>query len=318
MRPKSILCATPLLALALAALGFSWGGFPGMADEEAFKVTTLSAPTGGTQVNRFRVTGEEDPARAIFENVDVGIGVPNPVEDLEVAGAVRIGNATGAADGTVRWTGTDFEGRKGGRWVSLTKQGDSPGGSAVYIRFTRATASPGDSDATKDTTVANELGSNYRAATILDVIALMQYVRIDGIEDFVVAGSSNRWRLSDPASAGNPLVIDAVGSTGSGHVAAIHVSAPLMFTRGSISVSDTDANKDALVQGEFGTEYVAATILDVASYHRYNVPDTVQEFTVAGSGSRWAAANPSPATGPLFLDNRGSTGSRPVAAVRKE
>jgi hypothetical protein len=40
-------------------------------------------------------------------------------ERLEVDGAIKLGNAVGTVDGTLRWTGTDFEGRKGGAWVPL-------------------------------------------------------------------------------------------------------------------------------------------------------------------------------------------------------
>lgn len=41
--------------------------------------------------------------------------------DVTVTGNLKIGNGTSTTDGTVRWTGTDWEGRKGGAWVSLTK-----------------------------------------------------------------------------------------------------------------------------------------------------------------------------------------------------
>ena len=50
----------------------------------------------------------------------MGIGVSSPTEKLEVAGAVKIGTAAGTAAGTIRWTGTDFEGRIGTSWVSMT------------------------------------------------------------------------------------------------------------------------------------------------------------------------------------------------------
>ena len=44
-------------------------------------------------------------------------------ERLEVDGAIKVGNALGTTDGTLRWSGTDFEGRKGGAWVSMTGAG---------------------------------------------------------------------------------------------------------------------------------------------------------------------------------------------------
>jgi hypothetical protein len=44
-------------------------------------------------------------------------------ERLEVDGAIKVGTTTGTTDGTLRWSGTDFEGRKGGAWVSMTAGG---------------------------------------------------------------------------------------------------------------------------------------------------------------------------------------------------
>ncbi len=55
----------------------------------------------------------------------VGVGVTPAAESLELSGALLLGNAAGTANGTMRWTGSDFEGRKGGAWVSLTGGGGS-------------------------------------------------------------------------------------------------------------------------------------------------------------------------------------------------
>lgn len=52
----------------------------------------------------------------------IGIDEPSPIEKLDVAGAIKIGNTTRTNEGTIRWTGSDFEGRKEGSWVSLTSQ----------------------------------------------------------------------------------------------------------------------------------------------------------------------------------------------------
>jgi hypothetical protein len=54
---------------------------------------------------------------------NVGFGTLSPDELLDVAGGVKIGNSTGSNAGTIRWTGSDFEGYNGSAWESLTGSG---------------------------------------------------------------------------------------------------------------------------------------------------------------------------------------------------
>jgi len=57
----------------------------------------------------------------IFPSIgNVGIGNVYPQEKLDVAGAIRIGYTSSTHAGTIRWTGTDFEGYDGTAWRSLT------------------------------------------------------------------------------------------------------------------------------------------------------------------------------------------------------
>lgn len=66
----------------------------------------------------------------------IGMDVSSPTEKLEINGAIKLGTASGTADGTIRWTGSDFEGRKSSSWVSLTSAGGgSPGGSDTQIQY---------------------------------------------------------------------------------------------------------------------------------------------------------------------------------------
>lgn len=53
------------------------------------------------------------------QNNRVGIGTAAPTEALDVAGAVRLGTTTNTNAGTVRFTGTDFQGYNGTSWVPL-------------------------------------------------------------------------------------------------------------------------------------------------------------------------------------------------------
>jgi len=48
-------------------------------------------------------------------------------ESGDFGGAIIIGDASNTNNGTIRWTGADFEGRKGGAWVSLTASGGGGG-----------------------------------------------------------------------------------------------------------------------------------------------------------------------------------------------
>jgi len=50
---------------------------------------------------------------------NVGIGEPSPTEKLEVNGGIKVGNTSGTSAGTIRWTGTDFEGYDGSSWAPL-------------------------------------------------------------------------------------------------------------------------------------------------------------------------------------------------------
>jgi len=50
---------------------------------------------------------------------NTGIGVANPLEKLDVNGAIRIGNTVNNNAGTIRWDGFNFLGHNGAGWVQL-------------------------------------------------------------------------------------------------------------------------------------------------------------------------------------------------------
>jgi hypothetical protein len=56
----------------------------------------------------------------ITDDAMLGIGTLNPGESIDTIGAIKIGDANGTANGTIRYTGSDFEGRVGNAWVSFT------------------------------------------------------------------------------------------------------------------------------------------------------------------------------------------------------
>ena len=50
---------------------------------------------------------------------NVGIGVANPTETLHLGGAIILGNSTTTTSGTIRFTGTNFQGYHNGSWKIL-------------------------------------------------------------------------------------------------------------------------------------------------------------------------------------------------------
>lgn len=100
--------------------------------------------------DKLRITPEDEPEFSslgitIETDGDVGIGTKTPGERLHVTGAIIIGAAAGTTDGTIRWTGTDFEGRKSGSWVSLTSAGSgTPGGTDGAVQYNNSGVFGGD------------------------------------------------------------------------------------------------------------------------------------------------------------------------------
>ena len=113
-----ILVAVLTVALGVNYLFAAWTG-------------PTQAPTGGNtstpvhigSTDQIKDGGLSLDALSVFGGGyfqgDVGIGVITPTEALDVVGGVRVGNSTNANAGTIRWTGTDFEGHDGTQWVSL-------------------------------------------------------------------------------------------------------------------------------------------------------------------------------------------------------
>jgi len=60
---------------------------------------------------------------SIYDNGNIGIGTNNPGQKLDVNGSIKLGNTTTPEAGTIRWTGSDFEGYDGSVWMSLTNEG---------------------------------------------------------------------------------------------------------------------------------------------------------------------------------------------------
>jgi hypothetical protein len=71
---------------------------------------------------------------------NVGIGVAAPIEKLEIDGAAVVGNTTNASPkaGTIRWTGSAFEGFNGAQWISFSASASAPTVQSLTVPYSLA------------------------------------------------------------------------------------------------------------------------------------------------------------------------------------
>lgn len=96
----------------------------GIQARHLFAGATSVVGTSGLHLQRLGgdllIHGDAVAAHQVTVTDDARIGVGKaPVERLDVDGAITLGNSStpAPAAGTIRWNGTDFEGRRAGEWV---------------------------------------------------------------------------------------------------------------------------------------------------------------------------------------------------------
>ncbi len=67
------------------------------------------------------IDGDLNVSGKLTVNGWTGLGVEQPQEQLDVNGAIKLGQSYNAENGTIRFNGQDFEGRTDNGWESLTK-----------------------------------------------------------------------------------------------------------------------------------------------------------------------------------------------------
>lgn len=153
-------------------------------------------------------------------NVSIGTG-SDGLEKLEVNGGIKIGNTTNANAGTIRWTGSDFEGYNGTSWVSLTSGGSGTtfigtssasfvssvtnlaanstaagGGYLVFTSATRVSSATGTGSATF---VAPASGS-FRSCTVI------------GNANRTGGTATLRWRVNGASVGSGACIINAASN----------------------------------------------------------------------------------------------------------
>ncbi len=96
---------------------------------------------------------------SLFAKAQVGIGTLTPQEQLEVNGAIKLGTTASTNTGTIRWTGTDFEGFDG-IWKSLTKEN-----SKAAISISSSSNISGFVNVTEKNLILNSINYNLGGGT---------------------------------------------------------------------------------------------------------------------------------------------------------
>jgi hypothetical protein len=124
--------ATPLFPAG--KLNIASGGTSLIAKSNSIATTTaiIEASANGSDVTGLRVTANGNSNRAGFFQTSAtgypiitsggksGFGIEDPQEKVEINGGLKLGNTSTTNGGTIRYTGTDFQGYVGGQWRSLT------------------------------------------------------------------------------------------------------------------------------------------------------------------------------------------------------
>ncbi|UCE59626.1 MAG: hypothetical protein JSU63_19555 [Phycisphaerales bacterium] len=126
----------------------------------------------------------------------VGIGTNEPKEQLDVAGAIRLGSAWSNDTGTIQWTGSDFEGYKEGSWVSLTAAEGVSDSDWTIVYPDMVSAVPG----------------NVGIGTPISPTAKLHVRQEEEADAFRVDDGDDDGMGNDPS----PFIIDASGNVGIG------------------------------------------------------------------------------------------------------
>jgi hypothetical protein len=139
----------------------------------------------------------------------VGIGMATPLQKLDVAGAIRIGDAAAANDGTIRYSSRDFAGFDGARWKSFISNEHQSVGASGWTSNLRNTWVYSD-----DSIVVADSGLYLVTMSIKGIHgSAYTFPTSDWDNDGTAAVSVNNLYVLDPIVTIFTLYIDNSGAT---------------------------------------------------------------------------------------------------------
>lgn len=185
----------------------------------------------------------DDSAKTIITNEGkIGLGTLTPMEKLEVNGAIIVGdtNTASPSNGAIRFTGTDFEGRKAGNWVSLTsslwEKVDNTG-SITYAGMTQPRVGIGTN--TPDGTLHilnNENATTSTSSAIITTTALSSSSSASDNRVGVQISNSGGWSSNADAKNIGLYVANVTGQSN-------HESNIAAVLNGNVVVGDVSSSK---------------------------------------------------------------------------
>lgn len=81
-------------------------------------------PDPGHSINEINFNGgfTVPNGDVILSSGDVGIGITNPSQRLDIDGAIQLGDTLISEPGVIRWNGSEFQGFNGSVWEVLTAE----------------------------------------------------------------------------------------------------------------------------------------------------------------------------------------------------
>ncbi|MBI4178902.1 tail fiber domain-containing protein [bacterium] len=179
----------------------------------------------------------------------VGVGTAAPTDSLHVGGRILMdtNTQTAASDGAIRWSGSDFEGRKAGSWVSLTSVGTvSPSSLSSAITSDSIAADAVTSAKILDGTIANaDLASgSFPSVTGVGTLGTLTVSGTSAFSDSVVVSDTVLVVNKQSGKVG----VGTAGPAGSLHVKGSNT----LWTNPHVEIEHTTSGSSKIMQSSSG------------------------------------------------------------------